>query len=53
MKFIIFLKNLLKKDVKVRMTPESDICPFCKLSHPLIYDQKHDCCTTCKTKWEI
>ncbi len=49
-----FLKKILKKKKqKPRTKPDDDICPFCGLQIPIIYDQNHDACTTCNSKWEI
>lgn len=42
-----------KKKPPVRQKPETEICPFCSFGVPLIYDQNHDCCTTCNRRWEI
>ncbi len=27
------------------------LCPNCRLNYAIVYDQEHDCCVTCKTKW--
>lgn len=39
--------------VNARAKPEDEQCPFCAFGTPIIYDQTHDCCTTCKTKWIV
>lgn len=51
------LKALFSKKTKtkppVRQHPETEFCVLCNMGLAMIYDQNHDCCTTCKRKWEI
>lgn len=42
-----------EKKYSERHETDSDLCPICGLNQPIIYDQNHDACTTCKSKWGI
>jgi len=54
-KCLEILKSFFPKPkVKVRLVPNSKICPICGTpDNVMIYDQEHDCCFTCNSKWEI
>lgn len=45
----------LKVEAKpeTRYEPEDEICPICTMGMPIIYDQEHDACITCKSIWKI
>lgn len=47
----LFPKKELKPDP--RYTPHQETCPSCHSGMVVIYDQEHDACTRCKTKWEV
>lgn len=48
-----WIKSLFKQKVEARQKPEQEACPFCAFGSSTIYDQEHDCCLTCKSKWKV
>lgn len=41
------------QEIKVRPKPNSETCPSCHSINVMIYDQEHDCCFTCNSKWGV